>query len=297
MLKLRLMTLNLGGGIKNYRGTPQESFDKSEAISELINRIKPDVLGVQEIAQYLDGDGHLHSMTERIRDDAQFDHAFYGETLSMKQHMQVKQALMVEGIFNDWWDWSKGNALFSHLPFARLGDATSSGMPRNVPVFQPARYEGTRDTDPHYVIISRLKASPHPYILNLHLTTLVGERGENAWSSTIEAAEMARSKQILNVLGLIEKHVLIPGEPVILMGDFIAKPDEYTLKNNLVEDNHFVRLVPENDIFTHGSAGTVDHIYFAPAHRLRSYQCWVVDDELTHRVSDHLPVVADIEIE
>ncbi len=210
MLKLRLMTLNLGGGIKNYRGgTPQESFDKSEAISELINRIKPDVLGVQEIAQYLDGDGHLHSMTERIRDDAQFDHAFYGETLSMKQHMQVKQALMVEGIFNDWWDWSKGNALFSHLPFARLGDATSSGMPpRNVPVFQPSRYEGTRDTDPRYVIISRLKASPHPYILNLHLTTLVGERGENAWSSTIEAAEMARSKQILNVLGLIENTCL-----------------------------------------------------------------------------------------
>ncbi len=297
MLKLRLMTLNLGGGIKNYRGTPQESFDKSEAISHLINRLKPDVLGVQEIAQYLDGDGHLHSMTDRIRYDAQYSHAFYGETLSMKQHMQVKQPLMVEGIFNDWWDWSKGNAIFSHQPFGRLGNPERSGVPRNVPVFQPLRYEGTRDTDPRYVIITRLKASPHPFILNLHLSTLVGERGENAWSETIQAAEIARTKQILNVLGLIEKYVLILGVPVILMGDFNAKPDEYTLKNYLVEDNHFVRLVPEEDIPTHGSAGAVDHIYFAPAHRLLSYKCWVVDDELTRRISDHLPVVADIEIE
>ena len=296
MLKLRLMTLNLGGGIKNYRGSPQESYDKSEAISELINRVKPDVLGVQEIAQYLDGDGHLHSMTDLIRYDAQFGHAFYGETLSMKQHLQVKQALMVEGLFNDWWDWSKGNAVFSHIPFARLGDTERTGVPRNVPVFQPVRYEGTRDTDPRYVIVTRLKNAPFPFVLNLHLTTLVGERGENAWEETIQSAEMARSKQILNVLGLIEKHVLIPGEPIILMGDFNAKPDEYTLKNHLIEENNFVRLVPENDIPTHGNAGSVDHIYFAPANRLVSYSCHVIDDELTRRVSDHLPVVADIEI-
>jgi endonuclease/exonuclease/phosphatase family metal-dependent hydrolase len=42
--------------------------------------------------------------------------------------------------------------------------------------------------------------------------------------------------------------------------------------------------------------GSVDHIYFAPANRLVSYSCHVIDDELTRRVSDHLPVVADIEI-
>ncbi len=297
MLKLRLMTLNLGGGIKNYRGTPKESCDKSEAISLLINRIKPDVLGVQEIAQFLDGDGNMHSMTDRIRYDIQFSQAFYGETLSMKHHMQVKQALMVEGIFNDWWDWSKGNAIFSHLPFSRLGDPEKSGMPRNVPVFQPSRYEGTRDTDPRYVIITRLKAAPHPFILNLHLSTLVGERGENAWSETIEAAERARSRQILNMIGLIEKHVLIPGHPVVLMGDFNANPEEYTLRGHLVEDYDFVRLIPVNDIPTHGDAGSVDHIYFAPAKRLLRYECRVVDDELARQVSDHLPVVADIEIE
>ena len=297
MLKLRLMTLNLGGGIKNYRGTPQESFDKAEAFAELIHRIKPDILGVQEIAQYLDGDGHVHSMNDRIRYDAQFNHLYYGETLSMTQHLQIKQALMVEGLFNDWWDWSKGNAVFSHVPFSRLGDPERLGVPRNVPVFQPVRYEGTRDTDPRYTIITRLKAAPHPFVLNLHLTTLVGERGENAWSETVDAAERVRTSQILNVIGLIEKHVLIPRHPVIIMGEFNAKPDEYSLKTLLVEDNDFVRLVPENDIPTHGSAGSVDHIYFAPANRLLRYECRVIDDELARRISDHLPVVADIEIE
>lgn len=297
MFKLRLMTLNLGGGIKNYRGKLQKDFDRVEAFGELIRRIRPDVLGVQEIAQYLDGDGHLHSMTDQIRYEAQFNYFYYGETLSMKQHLQVKQALMVEGLFNDWWDWSKGNAIFSHMPFARLGEPERTGVPRNVPVFQPVRYEGTRDTDPRYVILTRLKAGPQPFVLNLHLTTLVGERGENAWSETIEAAERARTSQIKNVIGLIEKHVLIPRHPVIVMGDFNARPQEYSLNGLLVEDNSFVRLVPENDIPTHGSAGSVDHIYFAPANRLLRYECHVIDDELTQRISDHLPVVADIEIE
>lgn len=106
-------------------------------MAELVNDINPDFLGVQEVAQYIDADGGLHSMVERLRLDSNFDYSFYGETLSMKKHMQIKKDLMINGLFNDWWDWSKGNAVFSRVPFARLGNPNKDGVPRNVPIFTP----------------------------------------------------------------------------------------------------------------------------------------------------------------
>jgi len=297
MHKLRVMTLNLGGGEKNFTGSPEQTENKAEALIQLIEEIKPDVFGVQEISHYIDVDGITHSMVDRIRNDGGFQHAFYGETLSMKRHMQVKKDLMVNGLFNDWWDWSKGNALFSNIPFSRLGDNNKTGVPRNVPLYQPTSYEGSRDTDPRFVILTRLKKEPFPFVLNLHLTTLVGERGENAWSEVVDAARITRSQQISGVISLIESHVLIPKLPMILMGDFNATSDEYTLQDLLERDHGILELKPQDNIDTHPHAGAVDHIYFYPANRLIEYTCQVINSALAHTISDHLPVVADITIE
>lgn len=297
MIKLRVMTLNLGGGVKNYSGSSEDLAGKTEAINRLIAQVHPDVLAVQEIAQHIDAEGNLDSMVDRIRMAARFDHAFYGETLSMKRHMQVKKDLMINGLFNDWWDWSKGNALFSRIPFSRLGDESKEGVPRNIPIFQPLVYEGTRDTDPRNVILSRLKVAPFPYLLNLHLTTLTGERGKGAWADSIEQAKLTRAQQMERIIGLLETHVLMKELPIIMMGDFNANPDEYTLRDLLEKERGFTRLIPENPIHTHAGAGAVDHIYFSPAGMLKSYQCQVIDSDLSHRVSDHLPVVAEIILE
>lgn len=297
MLNLRVMTLNLGGGVKNFAGTPEKTTGKTQALVELIEQINPDILGVQEIAQHTDADGSLVSMVERIRLDADFNYCFYGETLSMKKHMQIKKDLMINGLFNDWWDWSKGNAIFSKLPFCRLGNPAKDGMPRNVPIFQPVAYEGTRDTDPRFVILTRIKQEPFPYVMNLHLTTLVGERGEHVWSEVVDNAKMTRQQQMSRVLGLVEKHVLMEGLPLILMGDFNAQIDEYSLQEMLERDQKFVHLTPAENFSTHTNAGAVDHIFFFPSRRLVSYEAHIVNTELAHSISDHLPVVADIVIE
>lgn len=297
MLKLRVMTLNLGGGVKNFTGSPEKSTGKAQALAELVNEIKPDFLGVQEVAQYIDADGGMHSMVERLRLDSSFDYSYYGETLSMKKHMQIKKDLMINGLFNDWWDWSKGNAVFSHTPFARLGNPNKDGVPRNVPIFTPLSYEGTRDTDPRYVILTRLKQDPYPFVMNLHLTTLVGERGDHVWSEVVDAARLTRSQQISRVLGLVEEHVLIQDNPLILMGDFNAQVDEYSIKDMLERDHQFVHLAPAENIPTHVNSGAVDHIFFFPARRLISFETHIISSALAHSVSDHLPVVADIVIE
>ena len=294
MQTLRAMTFNLGGGEKNFTGSPEQTKNKSEALIQLLEEIRPDLLGVQEIAHYIDADGITHSMVDCIHTEGSFQHAFYGETLSMKRHMQVKKDLMVNGLFNDWWDWSKGNALFSNIAFSRLGDTSKTGVPRNVPLFQPTSYEGSRDTDPRYVILSRLKQAPYPFVLNLHLTTLVGERGKNAWSEVVDAARITRSRQISGLISLIEKHLLIPKLPMILMGDFNATAEEYTLREMLERDHGIIQLKPQEDIATHPKAGTVDHIYFYPASRLENYTCFVINTPLAREISDHLPIVADI---
>ena len=291
------MTLNLGGGVKNFAGAPETTAGKTQALADLIEQINPEILGVQEIAQYTDADGSLVSMATRISQDAGFDHYYYGETLSMKKNMQIKKDLMINGLFNDWWDWSKGNAIFSKIPFSRLSNTKKEGMPRNVPIFQPLSYEGSRDTDPRYVILTRIKQDPYPYVVNLHLTTLVGERGEHQWSEVADAAKLTRSQQMSRVLGMVEQHVLMEGLPLILMGDFNAKIDEYSLSEMLERDQKFVHLAPEENIPTHPTAGAVDHLFFFPAHRLIKYEAHVINSPLAHSISDHLPVVADIVIE
>lgn len=296
MLKLRLMTLNLGGGIKSFSG-PEDSADKTEASLELIHKLNPDLLAVQEVAQYVNADGILHSMVARLASSVPFAHSFYGETLSTKHNMQLKQKAMIQAIFNDWWDWSKGNAFFSRLPFSQLSDSNRPGEPRNLPIFQPHRYEGTRDTDPRFVILTRLMVPPYPFVLNLHLTTLVGERGTNVQPKIVEKAQQIRAEQIQRILDLLEAHVLRPGLPLILLGDFNALQDEHALKKLLFKEHGFVRLIPDPDLATHPTAGAVDHICFFPASRLLNYHAFVVDSELSHRVSDHLPVVADLSIE
>ncbi len=296
MLTIRVMTLNLGGGVKNFLGAPEVVIGKNAALNQLISEIKPDILAVQEIAQHVDVNGIRHSMVDQIRQGAQFQYYFYGETLSMKKHMQVRKDLMVNGLFNDWWDWSKGNAIFSRIAFSRLGDTAHEGVPRNVPIYQPLSYEGSRDTDPRFVILTRIKQAPFPYLVNLHLTTLVGERGVDFQEQTVEAAQQMRANQLNNVLAMIEEHVLAAKLPIILMGDFNACAGEYGLEKLLVQERGFVRLVPQEDISTHPTAGAVDHIYFYPQTALDRYACRVVDSELAHKVSDHLPVVADLTI-
>ena len=70
MLKLRLMTLNLGGGVKNFTGSPETASGKALAMAELLNQIQPDFLGVQEIAQYIDADGTLTAWLNALNEMA-----------------------------------------------------------------------------------------------------------------------------------------------------------------------------------------------------------------------------------
>lgn len=297
-LNLRVATLNIGGGEKTFEEfTHDTQQSRQEALEMLVRRLDADVLCLQEVTQYIDADGATHSLMDHINNAGKYDYAFYGKTVSMDTHMQVKKEVMVKGIFNDWWNWSKGNAVHARMPFARLSDPTRPGLPRNIPVFRPLAYEGNRDTDPRFVLLTRLKAAPFPFIATLHLSTLVGERPPEAIPQKIEQAHLMRFQQISRFLDLVRKFILEQNEPLIVAGDFNAMEDEYSLTHLMDSTPGLVRLRPENDGPTHPvMEKAVDHIFFYPRERLVDYACRIESGDLSRRASDHLPVVADLQI-
>ena len=111
---LKLMTYNIGGGRKNLGSHFSEIVD-------IIKQESPDILGLQEAAQWTTIDEEKTSQPKIIIENGLIDyHHYYGPTLTLRENFHVRKELFVHGIFNDWKDWSQGNALFSCWPFTRL---------------------------------------------------------------------------------------------------------------------------------------------------------------------------------
>ncbi len=297
-LDLRVATLNISGGEKTFEEFPHDTWQsRQDALGILIKRLDADVLCLQETSQYIDADGVTHSLMDYVNHTGNYDFAFFGQTLSMETHMQVKKDVMVTGVFSDWWNWAKGNSIHARIPFARLGDPARPGSPRNIPLFRPQSYQGTRDTDPRYAVIARLKESPFPFVATLHLSTLVGERDPLSLPNKIEQSKAMRYQQVERLLDLVREHILLQDKPLILAGDFNAPAGELCISHLLESQNDFVRLVPENEEPTHPmSDKPIDHIFFHPRARLVDYSCRIEAGDLSRRASDHLPVVANLQI-
>lgn len=297
-LEFRIATLNTSGGEKTYEPIPHNSRQgRHDALALLTQQLDADVLCLQEVPQYVDADGVMHNLMNAINAAGKYEHSFYGKTVSMESNMQVKKDIMVRGIFNDWWNWSKGNAIHSRMPFSRLGDITKSGVPRNIPLYMPPSYEGTRDTEARYAVLSRLKTPPYPFIATLHLTTLVGERNPHSSRKKIEQSHLMRYEQVQRILDLVRVHVLAKEQPLILAGDFNAMQDEFCITELLKSDGGFIHLRPDNNVPSlTGLREAIDHIFFYPQSRLLDYHCWIEDSGLSRRASDHQPVVADLQI-
>jgi len=296
-MHFRLMTYNIGGGRKSFDSSTEDAI-------EVIRKVSPDILAVQEATSWQDADGIWNSTANMIADGAGFGNRFYfGPTLSMQEHMHVKKAIFINAMFNDWRDWVQGNAVFSRWGFARLGNPSKPGMPRNIPLYSPPVYQGNRDTDPRYGVLARVRKLPiSPFIFSTHLTTLIGERvregSPRPVSGKTEEAQILRLKQAKRMLDLLGEHVLEPGEMVFLLGDFNAVASEPCISSVLEANGGFIRLTPTTrPSATHPKAlQPIDHIFAYPRNRLLEYQCWIVDTPVARQASDHLPVVADVKV-
>lgn len=296
-LQFRLMTYNIGGGRKDFGS-------ELDDVIEVIRKSAPDILVLQEVAEFQDADGVWHSILSQIAQAGEFgEHAHFGPTLSMQEHMHVRKALFVHGIFSDWRDWRQGNAVLSRWEFMRLGDPSKPGVPRSVPLYQTPLYQGNRDTDPRHALLTRINKAPiFPFVVGVHFTTLIAEReregGPRPLPGRAEKAQILRFQQAKRLLDLLREHVLEPGEVVFLLGDFNAVISEPCISSVLETEGGFVHLTPaKGPCATHPKVlEPIDHVFVYPRNRLLEYQCWVVDSPVAQMASDHLPVVADVKV-
>jgi len=272
-------------------------------VIEVVREIAPDILVIQETAEFQDADGMWHSALGQIAQTGGLGNYCLGPTISLREHMHVQKPVFVHGIFNDWQDWRQGNGILSRWEFVRLGDSAKPGAPRNVPIYRTPLYQGNRDTDPRYALIARIGRAPvFPFVLGVHFTTLIAERGREEGPRPLpgrtEEAQFLRLKQAKRLLDLLGEHVLERGEVVFLLGDFNAVASEPCIVSVLEAEGGFVRLIPtQGPGITHPKViGPIDHIFVYPRDRLVEYQCWIVDGLAARRASDHLPVVADVKV-
>lgn len=287
------MTFNIAGG-RNI------AVDR-EILPQVIAGYRPDIVALQEAWQIVTLDGRMDDVVESISWSLGGFPSIFCPTLSMSEQFHVSKAALIDGLFADWCEWRLGNGLISRWDFTRLGDSALPGKPVNVPIFRPAVYEGTRDTDPRWVILSRINCGPvKPFVLVCHLTTLLGERRGSTPAikgKTLEA-QIIRSRQTGAILDLISKHILEKNQFAILMGDFNAVAAEPCLHHILEKEAGFIRLIPDQEVFTHPKAPTpIDHILVFPGKYRLDYHCWVDENPELAKVSDHRPVIADITIE
>lgn len=287
------MTYNIGGGRKNFDA-------KIDDLIEVVSEIRPDLLGLQEAWESIDGDGYSVLVAQAMAKALGDFQVYFGPTISMREDFHVAKKAFIDAIFKDMQEWQLGNALVSRWDFLRLGQLERNGTPVNIPLYRPTSYRGTRDTDPRNVLITRIGCGPiNPYVMVTHLTTILGERrgAIPALQGKTEEARQIRWRQAQALLDLIQTHILDQGHFAILLGDFNATAGEPCLENVLERDGRFMRLVPVPQLATHPKAATpIDHILIFPGAWMVESRCWVVDNPLTRRASDHLPVVADLRI-
>ena len=288
----------------NVKGGTRDPGAVAGPVREVIESTSPDILVMQEVAEFQDGDGVWSGGVREIAPDAELGRqGYFGPTVSMRDHLQVDKPLFVHGVFNDWLDWRIGNAALSRWGFVRLGNPLKRGLPRNVPLYRTPLYLGNRDTEPRYALVGRVNKAPiYPFVVGVHLTTLVAEREQAGcpvpFPGKAEQAQLLRFGQATRLLELLKEHVLEAGEVVFLLGDFNAPPSEACIASVLEEEAGFVRLVPEDGpMSTHLEVrGPIDHIFVFPRDRILEYRCWIPSDIAAQAASDHLPVVADVTV-
>lgn len=287
----RLMTYNLGGGRKDNNSV----FEKALAV---IQKTAPDILALQETTEWIDADQISFNLAEWVAHQSNIPHHYYGPTLSLQKHFHPAKKLFVQALFDDLHDWSQGNALLSRWPFARLGNAERQGVPHNLPLFRP-QYEGNRDTDPRHIILARIqRQSIQPFVIVAHLSTLVGERGKPSEliPEKVQQAQAMRREQVRLLLDIIREPLLERGELIFLLGDFNAPAEEDCFCD--LADAGFVHLAPANsDAHTHpATLSAIDHILVYPKDRLLASHCYIENNDFVLEASDHLPVVADVQV-
>jgi endonuclease/exonuclease/phosphatase family metal-dependent hydrolase len=166
---------------------------------------------------------------------------------------------------------------------------------------------GNRDTQPRNLLVVPVAFAPNAsvYFMATHLATLTEENRHDRSDPRSKEASDVRLGQVGEILRVVkelraaEQRIHRDAAPLLLAGDFNAKPDSPEIQ---ALEQTFLRPPPRwqdpakmaPPVWTHvGHEIHVDHILCSdPGGLVSPLDCFVLTPELIADATDHLPVVA-----
>ena len=311
-----VVTLNAGGGRRD-RLKKIEPRQDAHAISEYISEknAKPDIIAVQESTRIWKTEAgsffeNSKELEKKLGNENEYK-SFFAEYVDSDFHRHSNK--WEQPLFAGFSRVTQGNAIITNKPFAEWPwHSPKAGYPRadkHTPIFTQISgaslfSTGNRDTEPRNLITAPLFVDKDKviYFMATHLSTLKGEDRYDIKNPRSQKASEIRIGQIQAILEIVrelreaEIENKVGPFPIVLAGDFNAKPDSPEL--NVLRQENFSCLSPrwyekQNDqIYTHaGLKIHVDHIFYNdPKKVLSVLDCFVLPP--APKVSDHLSVLA-----
>jgi endonuclease/exonuclease/phosphatase family metal-dependent hydrolase len=308
---LQIVTINVGGSFREQYRPPHTVAEEIRQQVPL-DFSQPFVMGLQEIFRienqahsFISLDDELCKLAPNLNycfateaDSAAHPHAKAWENDGFKHASHV----------------SDGNGVLSNLAYASWPwSMPAAGYPGAmelcpilVPLGSPRLHStGNRNTKPRNAIVASLKTSAGEiFLINTHLTTLVGEREENADRAIVRKAMDLRLLEINGILSIVgelreaERLAQQEARPIILLGDFNTSPSSQEFAVLL---ENFVLLSPAAapERLTHKKERVhIDHILMNdPQQRFRLRHSFIHTQIENEKFTDHYPVVALLEDE
>ena len=339
----RVVTWNIGGAkflklpAKPTKESPhiREDFrrDLHNALTRLIHDFKPDVVLLQEIVRF----GHpieelieIDKINNVIENENKYEGYYYAPCVAIDTINQSHPQKWKKYYENN--NWGKDTYLAQgygilwkkDLKHAAIWDFDGRHGPnieKEIVRIKTGLFTGSRDTEPRIAVVAHfvIDFDNKPldiFTINLHLTTLKGER-EGSPDKDIAASKIRHQQLEIVANGVVSRYnewvAKHPNQgnrrPAIwvLGGDFNCMPSAPEIKS--LERINFIDLNPAKGAGTKGTGFpikqatiTLDYLFAGPAY-------YSIDPYLAvhatganptplaqYRVSDHFPILADVPI-
>jgi endonuclease/exonuclease/phosphatase family metal-dependent hydrolase len=314
-----VMTINAGGArraVKDLLDPAQIASDLSKLISSTVGG--PDIIAVQESHEvWHPGQslplGTSQALAQRLGSSYR---SYFLEYLDSDSHAHPNK--WDQPLFRGFNRVKQGNAVITNKSLAQWPwGSPPTGYPGELApistqISRAALYStGNRDTEPRNLIIAPLSLGQKAsiYFMATHLTTLNGEDRHDSRNPKSQEASDIRLAQACEILRIVselreaERKENLQPVPIILAGDFNARPCSPELA---ILERAFVRPNPcwckgsdyQGVVWTHVKHKIhVDHIFYDDPNKLLArIDCCVLGLRQVEEVTDHLPVIAKFEI-
>jgi endonuclease/exonuclease/phosphatase family metal-dependent hydrolase len=330
---IRVITWNIGGAkflglpADNPEGMSRPEFRLAlnKAIIKLCEDHQPDFVVLQEIVRYGDP-AHPQDLLEKVP-GYHFDTSIAIDTINHSHPTKWKKYIK-EGKWDVDTYLAQGYGILwrENIEHAAIWDFAGRSGPKiekEIVHLDTGLFTGNRDTEPRLAVVTHfiVRANSEPmdiFIVNLHLTTLKGER-EGSPNKDDNASKTRQAQIDLVMHGIVSRYnewvkdelkkrgIERPPAVWILAGDFNCMPTSPEIGS--IQRMNFIDLNPNKASGTKGKGVplkkatiTLDYIFAGPAYY--ALDPYFVRKEIegnptpfTHyQVSDHFPIIAEIPI-